>query len=93
MAPNISDTGSACEASARERVPAIRPRHITVMRSAHARTSTGIDIRKVVRSGLVPLINTAIAHHTAARMIGAGIATPPAQPFVDALVAFGAVHP
>jgi hypothetical protein len=56
-------------------------------------TPTGIDIRKVVRSGMVPLINTAIAHHTAARMIGAGIATPPAQPFVDALVAFGAAHP
>jgi hypothetical protein len=56
-------------------------------------TPTGIDIRKVVRSGTVPLINTAIAHHTAARMIGAGIATPPAQPFVDALVAFGAAHP
>jgi len=56
-------------------------------------TPTGIDIRKVVRSGIVPLINTAIAHHTAARMIGAGIATAPAQPFVDALVAFGAANP
>ena len=40
-------------------------------------TPTGIDIRKVVRSSIVPVINTAIAHHTAARMIGAGIATPP----------------
>ena len=38
-------------------------------------------------------INTAIAHRTAPRMIGAGIATPPSQPFVDALVAFGAAHP
>jgi hypothetical protein len=28
-----------------------------------------------------------------ARMIGAGIATPPAQPFADALVAFGAAYP
>jgi len=56
-------------------------------------TPTGIDIRKVVRSGMVPVINTAIAHRTATRMIGAGIATPPAQPFVDALVAFGAAHP
>jgi hypothetical protein len=56
-------------------------------------TPTGIDIRKVVRSATVPLINTAIAHHTAARMIGAGIATPPAQPFADALVAFGAAYP
>jgi hypothetical protein len=52
-------------------------------------TPTGIDIRKVVQTGIVPPINTAIAHRSGARMIGAGIATPPLQPFVDALVAFG----
>ncbi len=56
-------------------------------------TPTGIDIRKVVRVGLAPAINTAIAHKSAGRMIGAGIATPPLQPFVDALVAFGDLHP
>jgi Protein of unknown function (DUF1116) len=56
-------------------------------------TPTGIDIRKVVRTGAVPVINTAIAHRNGARMIGAGIATPPLQPFVDALVAFGEAHP
>jgi len=55
-------------------------------------TPTGIDVRKVVRTGIVPPINTAIAHRSAPRMIGAGIATPPLQPFVDALVAFGEVH-
>jgi hypothetical protein len=52
-------------------------------------TPTGIDIRQVVRTGIVPKINTAIAHASAPRMIGAGIATPPANPFLDALVAFG----
>ena len=52
-------------------------------------TPTGIDVRKVVQTGIVPPINTAIAHRSAHRMIGAGIATPPLQPFVDALVAFG----
>jgi Protein of unknown function (DUF1116) len=52
-------------------------------------TPTGIDIRQVVRTGIVPKINTAIAHASAPRMIGAGIATPPANPFVDALIAFG----
>lgn len=52
-------------------------------------TPTGIDIRLVVRTGIVPKINTAIAHAGAPRMIGAGIATPPTNPFVDALVAFG----
>jgi hypothetical protein len=56
-------------------------------------TPTGIDVRKVVRTGIVPKINTAIAHAQAARMIGAGIATPPLQPFVDALVAFGERYP
>jgi hypothetical protein len=56
-------------------------------------TPTAIDIRKVARTGLVPPINTAIAHRSAARMIGAGISTPPLQPFVDALVAFGEAYP
>ena len=56
-------------------------------------TPTGIDIRKVARTGITPVINTAIAHRSGARMIGAGIATPPLQPFVDALVAFGEAHP
>jgi uncharacterized protein DUF1116 len=56
-------------------------------------TPTGIDIRKVARTGIVPVINTAIAHRSAARMIGAGMATPPLEPFVDALVAFGERYP
>jgi len=54
-------------------------------------TPTGIDIRKVVETGVVPAINTAIAHRdlAVARIIGAGISTPPLDPFVAALVAFG----
>ena len=57
-------------------------------------TPTGIDIRKVVETGIVPAINTAIAHRdvAVARIIGAGISTPPLDPFVDALVAFGEAH-
>src|SRR5262249_38113785 len=51
-------------------------------------TPTGIDIRKVAHTGIVPAINTAIAHKSAGRMIGAGIATPPLQPFLDAVEAF-----
>ena len=50
-------------------------------------TPTAIDVRKVVRTGIVPVINTAIAHRSAPRMIGAGIATPPTEPFVQALLA------
>jgi hypothetical protein len=54
-------------------------------------TPTGIDIRRVVETGLVPSINTAIAHRDlkVARIVGAGIATPPLAPFIDALLAFG----
>jgi hypothetical protein len=57
-------------------------------------TPTGIDIRKVVETGIVPAINTAIAHRDVgvARIIGAGISTPPLEPFVEALVAFGEAH-
>ncbi|HMH50465.1 MAG TPA: DUF1116 domain-containing protein [Candidatus Acidoferrum sp.] len=57
-------------------------------------TPTGIDIRKVVETGVVPAINTAIAHRdlAVARIIGAGISTPPLDPFVAALVAFGEAH-
>lgn len=51
---------------------------------------TGIDIRRVVETGWVPVLNTAIAHRRfgVGRMVGAGIAPPPLQPFVDALLAF-----
>jgi hypothetical protein len=56
-------------------------------------TPTGIDIRKVVQTGIVPAINTAIAHRSAYTMIGAGVATPPLQPFIDALVAFAEAYP
>ncbi len=51
-------------------------------------TPTGIDIRRVVKTGVVPKITTAIAHRAAPRMIGAGISTPPIEPFVAALRAF-----
>ena len=53
-------------------------------------TPTGIDVRKIVETGIVPVINTAIAHRdvAVARIIGAGMSTPPLEPFVDALKAF-----
>ncbi len=51
---------------------------------------TGIDIRRVVETGIVPAINTAIAHRGfgVGRMIGAGICAPPIEPFVEAVQAF-----
>ncbi|MFA6670695.1 MAG: DUF1116 domain-containing protein [Bacillota bacterium] len=52
-------------------------------------TPTGIDIRKVVETGILPNINTGIAHKDAGvGQIGAGLVEPPAKCFEDALEAF-----
>lgn len=49
---------------------------------------TGIDVRKVVDTGVLPLINTAIAHKEAGiGMIGAGIVNPPMEAFKKAIIA------
>ncbi|MFE4723086.1 DUF1116 domain-containing protein, partial [Streptomyces sp. NPDC056728] len=46
---------------------------------------TGIDVRKVLATGILPVINTAIAHKEAGiGMIGAGITYPPAAVFEQA---------
>ncbi len=50
---------------------------------------TGIDIRKVVETGITPRINTGIAHKEAGvGQIGAGLVRPPMSIFEEALVAF-----
>ena len=52
-------------------------------------TPTGVDIRKVVETGITPRINTGIAHKNAGvGQVGAGLVRPPMQSFEDALVAF-----
>lgn len=49
---------------------------------------TGIDVRKVLDTGILPVINTAIAHKEAGiGMIGAGITHPPAEAFTTAATA------
>ncbi|MZD09286.1 DUF1116 domain-containing protein [Streptomyces sp. SID5785] len=49
---------------------------------------TGIDVRKVLDTGILPIINTAIAHKDAGiGMIGAGITHPPAEAFTKAATA------
>ncbi|MGP6140400.1 oxamate carbamoyltransferase subunit AllG family protein [Jeotgalibaca sp. A127] len=51
---------------------------------------TGIDVRKVLETGTLPIINTAIAHKDAGiGMIGAGITHPPYEAFEKALLAIG----
>lgn len=55
-------------------------------------TPTGIDIRKVVRTGILPRINTGIAHREPGiGQIGAGLVRPPRVCFEQALEAMVAV--
>lgn len=55
-----------------------------------AGTPTGIDARRVVQTGIAPVINTGIAHRQAGiGQIGAGIARAPLSVFEDALRALG----
>jgi hypothetical protein len=50
----------------------------------------GIDIRKVVETGVAPVINTGIAHREAGvGQVGAGILRAPMESFEEALIAMG----
>jgi len=52
---------------------------------------TGIDVRRVVESGVLPIINTGIAHREpGVGMVGAGLVHPPRACFEQALLALGA---
>lgn len=52
-------------------------------------TCLGIDIRKVVATGITPVINTGIAHKVAGQgQIGAGTVNPPLECFRKALLAY-----
>jgi hypothetical protein len=52
-------------------------------------TPTGIDIRKVVETGITPRVNTGIAHKEAGvGQVGAGLVRPPMEMFEQALMAF-----
>ncbi len=49
----------------------------------------GIDIRKVVATGILPVINTGVAHREPGiGQVGAGIVNPPMRIMQDALRAF-----
>lgn len=51
-----------------------------------AGTPTGIDVRRVVETGITPVINTGIAHRqTGVGQIGAGVARAPMECFIAAL--------
>ena len=53
-------------------------------------SARGIDIRKVIETGIRPIINTGIAHKDmGVGQVGAGIVSPPMKCFEDALEAWG----
>lgn len=73
-------------------------RQITTMLSTNYRmpifgfegVPLGIDIRKVVQTGILPIIDTAIAHKEPGHpIIGAGLTRPPIECFKKALARFG----
>lgn len=50
-------------------------------------TATGVDIRKVIEKGVLPQINTGIAHKEAGvGQVGAGLVTPPWECFAKAIL-------
>ena len=52
-------------------------------------TPAGVDIRKVIQTGILPMITTGIAHKERGRgQVGAGITTPPMECFEKAIMAF-----
>jgi hypothetical protein len=52
-------------------------------------TPTGIDLRKVVETGITPRVNTGIAHRNAGvGQVGAGLVRPPMAMFEKALMAY-----
>ncbi len=57
-------------------------------------TPTGIDVTKVVRTGLLPRINTGMAGRVAGTgQVGAGLVSPPAECFTAALAGLAGLAP
>jgi hypothetical protein len=72
-----------------KRITIAEHKYFTIPYANFEGTPTGIDIRKVLRSGIAPKANTGIAHkNPGIGQIGAGIVTLPLAPFKKALLAF-----
>ncbi len=62
--------------------------HLRIPSLDFAGVPTGIDVRRVVETGILPVINTGIAHHKpGVGQVGAGVVRPPMACFVAALEA------
>lgn len=63
-------------------------RHYTIPVFGFRGTPTGIDIRRVEETGILPSINTGVAHRLPGiGQVGAGLVNPPANLFQEALLA------
>lgn len=63
--------------------------HYTIPTLDFIGSPTGIDVLKVIESGITPIINTGIAHKKAGHgIIGAGLVNMPFETFVKALLVF-----
>ncbi len=68
-------------------------KHFTIPFLDFRGTPTGIDIRKVVEKGILPRVNTGVAHKDPGiGQVGAGVVTPPVNIFEDALIAFAETY-
>lgn len=67
--------------------------HFTIPPLDFRGTPTGIDVRKVIELGLLPRINTGIAHREPGiGQVGAGLVRPPMAIFEKALVTYAERH-
>jgi hypothetical protein len=70
-------------------ITAAEHKHFTIPQLEFRGTPTGIDIRKVVELGVLPRVNTGIAHREAGvGQVGAGLVRPPMKIFEDAIRAY-----
>lgn len=70
-------------------ITAAEHKHFTIPQLEFRGTPTGIDIRKVVELGILPRVNTGIAHKEAGvGQVGAGLVRPPMKIFEDAIRAY-----
>jgi hypothetical protein len=68
--------------------------HHTIPAMNFRGTPTGIDIRRVVETGILPSINTGVAHKDPGiGQVGAGLVRPPANIFDAALLALAEALP
>jgi hypothetical protein len=70
-------------------ITAAEHKHFTIPALDFRGAPTGIDIRKVVEKGILPRVNTGVAHRLPGiGQVGAGLVRPPMKIFEDALVAY-----